>query len=49
MMRDDYSAGDTVEFTVEAEVQHTYQDSDRVKIRWHSGEETVLPSDTRLE
>jgi len=43
----DLSAGDTVEMTVEAEVVARYE-SGRVKVRWHSGEETVLPSDTRL-
>lgn len=44
----DLRAGDTVEFVIEAEVETTYRDSDRVKLRWHSGEETVLPSDVRM-
>mgnify|MGYP006875058168 CR=1 FL=1 len=48
MSNEDYSYADTVEFTIEAEVIATYRDTDRIRIRWHSGEETILPSDTRL-
>lgn len=44
----DLRAGDTVQFAVEAEVVCVY-DSGRVKVRWHSGEETVLQSDQRFE
>lgn len=43
----DLGAGDTVEMTIEAEVVARYE-SGRVKVRWHSGEETILQSDTRL-
>lgn len=47
MTDDELSAGDTVDLTVEAEVVATYQ-SGRVKLRWHSGEEIVYTSDSRL-
>lgn len=48
-MSDNYNYGDTVEFTIEARVIATYKDSSRLKLRWDSGEETILPSDTRLD
>lgn len=41
-------AGDTVELTITAEVTATY-DSGRIKVRWHSGEEIMYPSDSRLD
>jgi len=44
----EHSAGDTVEWTVQAEVVCTYQ-SGRVKLRWHSGEEIVYTSDARFQ
>lgn len=44
----DLRAGDTVSFEVDADVVCVYQ-SGRVKLRWHSGEETVHPSDARVE
>jgi len=44
----DPSAGDTVEWTVQAEVVCTYP-SGRVKLRWHSDEEIVSSSDARFQ
>jgi hypothetical protein len=44
---DSHSVGDTVEFTVEAEITAVY-DSGRIAIRWNSGDEIIYPSDTRL-
>jgi hypothetical protein len=41
------NVGDTVEFTVEAEVVARY-DNGKLKLRWHSGEVFIFPSDTRL-
>lgn len=42
-----HSVGDTVEFTIEAEITAVY-DSGRIAVRWHSGDEIIYPSDTRL-
>jgi hypothetical protein len=43
----DLRPGDTVEIPVEAEVVARF-DSNRVKLKWHSGEEIMHESDTRL-
>lgn len=46
-MESELRAGETVELTIEAKVACRYN-SGRVKIRWLGGEETFLPSDTRV-
>jgi hypothetical protein len=43
----DLRCGDTVKLDVEAKVIGKYQ-SGRVKLRWESGEETVHPTDSRV-
>jgi hypothetical protein len=44
-----YNYGDTVEITIKAEVIATYSNSDRIKLRWDSGEEIISTSDFRLK
>lgn len=44
---DSLSVGDEVEFTVVAEVTAVY-DSGRLAVQWHSGDDIIYPSDTRL-
>jgi hypothetical protein len=45
----EYNYGDTVEITIKAEVIATYKNSDRIKLRWNSGEEIISTSNFRLK
>lgn len=44
----EFKPGDTVTFEIDAEIVARYQ-SGRVKLQWHSGEETIYESDGRIK